>query len=175
MATTIIDSHKYSTTARWLHWGSAALIIWATLSGLSVSLLNINETLAHWIADFNVSATLVFIPFFIWRVVHRLRHGMPAYGEKVSAATQTIAVCVHCLLYGLTSVVLLSGVLMMDRPFSIFYLVELQPLISAEAITHTFEHIHVISSRLLGLLVALHIVAVIKHQLGKTGVLQRMW
>lgn len=169
-----LPDSKYSVTARLLHWVSAALIIWATLSGLSVSLLDVNEKLAHWIADFNVSATLVFIPFFAWRIVHRLRQGIPEYGDHVSITTQKIAICVHCLLYGLTSIVLISGVLMMDRSFSVFHLFELQPLFISELVTHGFEQIHVASSRLLGLLVALHILAVIKHQIGNTGVLQRM-
>ena len=38
-----LPDSKYSVTARLLHWVSAALIIWATLSGLSVSLLDVNE------------------------------------------------------------------------------------------------------------------------------------
>ena len=168
------ETEHYSFTARWLHWASAILIIWATLSGLSVSLLEVDQNIAHRIADFNVSATLVFIPFFIWRIAYRIRYGSPEYANQVSEFTQKMAIRVHYLLYGMTSLVLISGVFMMDRAFSIFHLIELQPLLTSEPSIHFFEQLHVLSSRTLGLLVLLHILAVIKHQLTNNQILKRM-
>ena len=165
---------RYSSTARWLHWLSASLIVWATLSGLAVSLFLKDTAIAHGIADMNVSATLVFIPFFIWRIAHRLRQGVPDYDATLTETNQRAALGVHYVLYGLTAMVLLSGVLMMNRPFSIFYLIELSPLLTSQSGITLFETLHVCSSRLLGLLVVLHIAAVVKHQLANKRILERM-
>ncbi len=173
-ATEHTPTRKYSLTSRALHWGSAALIIWATLSGLSISLFSIPDGIAHHIADFNVSATLVFIPFFIWRVLYRLRHGSPSYDGVLDRHSSQIVVAVHYVLYALTGAVLLSGVFMMKTSFSLFGLLELEPLLSSPQLLHSSEVIHIATTRLLGILVVLHVLAVIKHHLALRPVLKRM-
>ena len=56
---------KYSTQQIILHWLSAIIIIWATLSGFYVAFCHPDQPVKEWIGFFNVSLTTLFIPFFI--------------------------------------------------------------------------------------------------------------
>ena len=167
-------AEKFDGLARSLHWLSALVILWATFSGTCIAVFTVSEDLRHTIADFNVAITVVFIPFFLWRVLYRLRRGVPAYGDLLSTSGVRAAYCVHLLMYAMTAVVLVSGVLMMTRDINVFNLMLLPNLINDVKITDFFNSLHIYSSRLLGLLVLLHVGAVFKHQLGGVAVLQRM-
>ncbi len=113
---------KYDITARLLHWISALVILWAAISGFYLTSLNNDESIKHQIAELNVSITVVFIPFFFWRVIHRIKHGIPSYGNLLSEREVKIARAMHILLYTLVTVVLLSGILMMKKDFTVFNL-----------------------------------------------------
>ncbi|CAK9886650.1 MAG: hypothetical protein XXXJIFNMEKO3_03095 [Candidatus Erwinia impunctatus] len=56
---------KYSWQQVVLHWLSAIIIIWATISGFMIFFLQPAQEIKDIIGFFNVSLTTVFIPFFI--------------------------------------------------------------------------------------------------------------
>ncbi|WP_317930214.1 cytochrome b [Halioxenophilus sp. WMMB6] len=168
------DLAKYDVTSRWLHWLHASVILWATVSGLTVSLGHVSKSLEQAIGGFNVSITSLLIPFFAWRLLNRSVSQKPGYGQALSTAEVWLARAMHWALYGLTCVVLVSGVMRMDAPFSIFHLLLVPNLVASPTVIEVFDQLHIISTRLLALCVLVHLLAVFKHQLRGTNILRRM-
>ena len=169
-----LPATRYSATSRLLHWLSALVILWATISGfLSISPL-LSESTKALIAGFNVSVTLVFIPFFIWRILHRVTNPPPAMPSLLNDKQRKAAKAAHIGLYSLVSVVLISGTLMMESSFSFFGLFDVPCLISHEPTNHCFAWIHSWSTRLLAVLILLHLFALIKHHKNGIKLLGRM-
>lgn len=165
---------KYDLTSRLLHWLNAAVIIWASLSGLMISFGALTPSLEHVLSEFNVSLTTLLVPFFIWRVLNRLSKPKPTYAEPLSNMHHTLAHMMHLLLYTLTAVVLISGVLRMPMPFSVFQLITVPNLLSDPGLLDNIDTVHTLSCRLLAVCVLLHIAAVIKHHTRGVNMLSRM-
>ncbi len=163
------EAAYYRPAVKWLHWLSAMIIVWASISGLYVSFFPTSEALKFEIGFINVSLTTVFIPFFIVRVICR-------FGYRSDAVYQQAPVvkALHLLMYGLTGTVLASGFLMMSKPIDVFHWMLIPHLIHDVGVQHLFETAHDWSCRLLSAIVALHIAAVIKHQFSDTPVLRKM-
>jgi cytochrome b561 len=163
---------NYDNTAKMLHWLSAVIILWATLGGLYIILPTTEEHIKLQIAELNVSITTLFIPIFCFRIVYRIINKTPqglvlTLGEKV-------AKCMHNFLYILVSFVLVSGVLMMDRPIPIFDFFQFTQLLDNSNIIAFFKNFHKYSTQLLALCILLHILAVIKHEIMGQKILKRM-
>jgi len=165
---------RYHPTARLLHWVSALVILWAIVSGFYITTQSIDETTKQQIASFNVSVTLVFIPLFVLRVLYRIRHGVPAYGHGLAGWEINAAKTMQLFLYASASVVLLSGVLMMKQDFSVFHLLTLPNLINDPAELAFFKGLHTLSTIILALCVAFHLLALAKHEIGGKRILSRM-
>ena len=167
-------TQQYDTTAKYLHWISAMIILWATLSGLYIAFFGLETQLLTAILNFNVSITTVFIPLFIWRIYHRVKCTAPQADPKMSALEIKLAHYGHTALYVLVSVVLVSGVLMMGHDVTIFHLFILPQTINDPSSLHFFEAVHLYACRLLAVLVFVHIAALIKHEFMGRRVLKRM-
>jgi len=165
---------KYSTQQIILHWLSAIIIIWSTLSGFYVAFSHPALPVKEWVGFFNVSLTTVFIPFFILRVWYLFKHGSPVesqltYGEK------RIAHLGHLALYANISVVLITGVLMMNHAIDIFHVFHVPQPLNDAGVTKFFNKVHVLACMTLTLLIAGHILAVLKHQLSGKRILRNMY
>ena len=165
---------KFDITARVLHWVSALVILWATISGFIITTLNIDETIKHQIASLNVSVTTIFIPLFLFRVIYRLIRGVPANADTLTESEASIARAMHILLYVLVSVVLVSGVLMMKQDFSLFNTFKLNHLIIDKNELRFFREMHTFSTIALAACIALHLVALLKHEISGKRILNRM-
>lgn len=168
-----MEKHQYHPVSRILHWISALVILWATFSGFTVAFGNVGEETAEQIGNFNVAITLVFIPFFIMRILAIWRYGKPDTPE-LSARQQRVAEIAHIAIYVCISVVLVSGVLMMDRPMSVFGLYELQPFLTSQTLTDGFFELHRYSCMVLAVLVTMHLAATLKHHMSGVNLLQKM-
>ena len=164
---------KYNLTARILHWVSAAIILWATVSGLYASSIGTHTHQSTLIIELNISLTTIFIPIFVWRAAHRLYHGTPSY-ESLSAHEIRIASLMHSLIYLLTLIVLVSGVLMMQEEFKIFNTITIPNVISNQSLTKNFEMLHIYTSRFLGICIAAHILAVAMQHKRGVNIIARM-
>ncbi|WPP02324.1 cytochrome b/b6 domain-containing protein [Pseudomonas sp. HR96] len=153
-----------------LHWLSAIFIVWALVMGSYVSFLPETARLREQVAQLNVSLATLFIPLFAWRLWLRLR------AEQAAPATlaEHMAHWAHWLLYGLTALVLVTGVLMMNRPIRIFDWLTLPQPLHDPALLKGLMQVHGVSCAVLAGLVGLHVLAVIKHELGGRRVLRRM-
>jgi cytochrome b561 len=164
---------RYDRLSRHLHWLSASVILWATVTGFYMSTDNVSADIAHAIAEFNVGLTTVFIPVFLIRVVHSLRRKTPPL-KGFTRIEKWLAKTMHRALYVAVTVVLISGVLMMSKPISLFGFFALPTLISDSSLIAFFDQIHHVFTRLLGSLIIIHLLAVIKHHLNRVNLLQRM-
>lgn len=168
-----MESCRYPVASRLLHWLSAIVIFWATASGFTVALSDVSDQNRQFIADLNVAVTLIFIPLFLLRLVVIIRTGKPATPglskRQLQAASQA-----HCALYGAISVVLVSGVLMMERPMSVFGLMSFAPLLDTSATTEFFFTVHRYSCMILAGLVVMHLLAVLRHHRNGIPLLRKM-
>ncbi|MHC8364819.1 cytochrome b [Pseudomonas sp. ZT5P21] len=163
----------YSGQRVWLHWLSAAVIIWTLASGFYVASVEVPARISQLVAFINVSLTTVFIPFFVWRLglfVAHVRHT----NLSASSLEKKIVSFVHTLIYLTVTVVLGTGVLMMDRPINVFAVAEIPQPLSDPALIGLFLTIHVWSCLFLSLLIAMHVGAVVVHELCGHRVLRRM-
>lgn len=166
-------SPKFSNVQVFLHWFSAIIIVWALISGFSVATFNVSAALKSSIAFINVSLTTVLIPFFLWRTVLACLRRRHVEKSCVRFAEQ-VAHWAHVVLYVLTWLVLATGVLMMDRPINVFNLVHLPAPLTDQALIQWMTTVHIWLCLVLGLMVGLHVAAVIKHQICGRNVLANM-
>ena len=163
----------YSASQIILHWISAVIIIWATLSGFWISVFDIEPAIKNWVSFFNISLTTLFIPVFAVRIY--LAYRQPTAVEaQAPLLSNVLATWAHRLLYGLTTVVLITGVMMMDRPINIFDQVLIPQPLTDPAWIELFFKVHVAACWVLALLIGLHIAAVIKHEISGNRVMKRM-
>jgi cytochrome b561 len=156
-----------------LHWISAVVIVWTLISGFYVAGNEVSERMKHWVAFFNVSLTTVFIPFFVWRFCLFVAHAR-YIRVSILSSEEKLAWFAHALIYLTVSVVLVTGVLMMDRPIDVFGVLEIaQPLSNPELVAQ-FVKIHVWACVVLSGLIALHVSAVMMHELCGHRILRRM-
>jgi cytochrome b561 len=163
----------YSGLQKLLHWLSAIVILWALISGFYVSLFDVPFAVKEWVVFVNVSLTMLYLPFFVLRLYLSFGCHRSA-GAHYRSPSEYLALCVHRLIYLVVGVVLVTGILMMDRAISVFDLFFIpQPLDNPDFIALSVT-VHVWACLLLALLIALHITAVIKHEVSGNRVLNRM-
>lgn len=163
----------YSTQRVWLHWLSAAVIVWTLASGFFVACVEVPAHVRERVAFVNVSLTTVFIPFFVWRLSLFVIHARHTRVSTLSLI-ENLAVVAHTLIYLTVTVVLLTGVLMMDRPIDVFGMVEIAQPLSDAALIALSVTIHVWSCLVLTLLIVMHVGAVVFHELCGHRILRRM-
>ncbi len=168
-----MNIQRYSLIWRSLHWLSAVVILWAIASGFYLALFDVSDATHHWIADTNVATTLVFIPFFTLRMLIAWHSEKPET-KNLSPQQQQLAHRGHQLIYLAVICVLISGVLMMERPMPFFGIAEFPALLEKGNLTQFFFWFHRCSNIALTLLVLAHLAAVVKHQLAGVPVLRKM-
>ncbi|MGO4801618.1 cytochrome b [Pseudomonas sp. W22_MBD1_FP4] len=163
----------YSTTRIYLHWLSALVILWATVSGFGVALLPVNYPLRQWVEAFNPQITSLFIPIFAWRLWLYLKS---PFEQSCGAASlqRRIAKITHTLVYVCVSGVLLTGVMMMNHPVMLLGVMPLPQILHALPTLAEARQVHHVLCAILATLVVLHLSAVLWHQLRGRSVLGRM-
>lgn len=165
---------KYSMLQKLLHGVSALTIIWLLMSGFYVGLISESIALKRLISELNVSVSLLFVPVFLLRLCVSFGRGYSGLKDEKSL-TPWLAFFVHTMMYISVVIVLLSGVLMMDKPIVFFNVATFpQPLNNVDLIAF-FGRIHTPACVMLSALITLHVVAVIKHQLAGQSVIKRMF
>jgi cytochrome b561 len=165
---------KYDRTAKILHWVSALVILWATISGLYIAFSNTEDHIKLHITELNISITTLFIPIFFFRILYRMISKVPPHSASISTVEMKMASLMHKFLYALVSTVLLSGVLMMDNPISIFNTFQFTPFLDNSNSVDFFNTLHKYATQLLAFCIFIHIVALIKHEVRGEKILRRM-
>ena len=164
---------KYCWQQILLHWVSAMVILWALISGFYVAHMDVTPATLHRVAFINVAMTTLFIPVFLLRWLLRLTRLKPRSLHD-DPKGQRIAHVVHEGLYWTTAIVLASGLLMMDRAIDVFGWFSIAPVLSEPFWHRVWFYIHIAACLLLATGVALHIAAVVLHELSGRRVLRRM-
>ncbi|WP_223541786.1 cytochrome b [Pseudomonas sp. BF-RE-26] len=163
----------YSRLRVLLHWLSAAVILWTLLSGFLVAGFEVSAHIKESVAFFNVSLTTVFIPFYLWRLFLFFTHTRFSDLRSLSLV-EVLALFVHSSIYLIVGAVLVTGVLMMDRPINVFGVIGIAQPLSDPCLIALFVTVHTWACVVLSLLLAVHIGAVIVHEACNRRVLQRM-
>lgn len=160
----------YSKLQIFLHWFSAAVILWAMTSGFYVAFSDASPSLKSAIGFFNVSITTVLIPFFGLRLYLALANPPP----RPTCCAEWAALIAHKAIYATTVIVLATGVLMMDRDIDVFHLATLPHPLSDAAVIAAMNKAHRYACMVLAALLILHVAAVIKHHALGNPVLRKM-
>jgi cytochrome b561 len=154
---------RYDGLTRFFHWVFAVVIIYTSVAGYMLARIG-GGAVHDFLSRLNMSVATVLIV----RVEPR---ALP----NTSAWQRSLATGVHGLIYATIFAVLASGFLMVPNGYSFFGLIEIHTPFPKGALTDELFTVHRASCALLGGLVALHVLAVIKHQLiARNDVLRRM-
>lgn len=169
-----MSNAKYSTLQKWLHAVSMIIILWLMVSGYYAALVTKSEDVKHAIGAFNVALATLFTPVFFFRMYVSFGNG---YADVVKSkdVMRFVAFLAHAMIYISTSVIMVSGILMMDREISLFGLFTFSPLLTDPHIISGFSFSHNMACYCLALLLVMHVAAVIKHQLAGNPVLKGMF
>lgn len=165
---------KYHPLRVWLHWISAAVIVWALISGFYSAYGTSSPAIKAAIGYINVSLTTLFLPVFMLRVICALTLAAPDETHDSKNLQKKLAKGMHVALYVITSVVMLTGVLMMERDINVFDLFTLPRPLSDVSIAIIFKNIHIVSCVVLSLLLSGHILAVLTHMMKGNKIFSRM-
>ncbi|MBB5372097.1 cytochrome b/b6 domain-containing protein [Acidocella aromatica] len=165
-------SRPYSRTRIMLHWLSAGVILWASLTGFIVAQLPRGNPVRQVIDILNPQITTLFIPFFLWRLALYLRAA--PWWRSGATLQQRAATSAHMALYASISAVLVSGLFMMSAPWHLLGLIPMPQLTHGVAALQTAHDCHHAACMALAWLISAHLAAVALHQLGGQPILRRM-
>ncbi len=175
----VICAKKYTAPAMTLHWLIAALIICGFSLGWVMTDIPgfppFKRQYYTWHKWIGVTVFALAILRVLWRVIHPA----PPLPSTVAPWQRRTAYFTHILLYLFMLAIPLSGYLMSlasGKPVVYLNLIPLPPLIEPnKALAPFFRTAHVYLNDLLLGLVALHVLAVLKHQfIDRNGLLTRM-
>lgn len=165
---------RYDLFSRILHWVLAIGIIYATIVGYGLHFIS-NPQVFRFFSELNMSLATVMTVLMVVRFIWRFFRPSVPYGNHISGHKKGLVILLHEIFYLIIFAVLISGFLMLEHGYSLFGLIQIpQPLNNLE-VNRFFFTVHRYSCITLGLMLLMHISAVIKHQLiDKTPILSRM-
>ncbi|WP_162852246.1 cytochrome b [Aeromonas media] len=157
-----MTKHYYDPLSRLLHWLMAAVILYATLAGYLMHLvIDSHPRLFQFLSVLNMSMATLITPLFLLR--WGWRHWRAPLPEDQAQPHHPAARLAHALLYGLMFVVLLSGFLMLEQGYSLFWLYPVANPIGSPEINAFFFGVHRLGCLALAALVLLHVAAALYH------------
>lgn len=167
---------QYSKTAKWLHWFMAVVIIFDLIMAQGFSTMPDEQKGEILIGHSSIGSILLLLVLF--RIFWRYKHPVSALPETVAQWQTTASRVSHLLLYALMIIVPLTGYYIATAspiavmPFASFVL-------GGEGMTEegfmAVRSLHAIATKLLMVLVSIHLIAAFNHWLlQKDGVFQRM-
>ncbi len=172
---------KYHITSRIFHWLMSLLIIFMIGFGIYITdFVNNDSENRYFLYDLHKSIGVLILILLIARIANRFYHRPPELPQTIKKIERNLAHIGHIGLYFLMLIVPLSGYLMSNsygyevKLFSISMPFLISPNIELAKI---FGEIHEISAFTLAGLIAIHVIAVIKHRFldqKENDVLKRM-
>lgn len=167
---TVSPAARYSLGAIAFHWAIALLIALNFIGAWSSEDLEGAEK-AYAMAGHKAMGLLI-LALTVLRIVWRITHAPPPLRETLKAWEVALAKVVHGLLYLLMLGIPMAGWAMHSafsggKPVSFFGLFDIPglPLAADKATAGIFHEMHEVFAALMLLLLALHVVAALKHQL----------
>ncbi len=175
---------KYDRTQIVLHWLLAVIIL--AMIGLGLYMVELpkqselppgEESVRAFYFLLHKSLGLTAAMLIVLRIVWRLTHKAPALPDTVSKWEQKAAGLVQGLLYAVMIAMPVSGYLqsMFSSYDTKFWGIVLPRLAEADSgMRETFTEVHEILAFIFIGLITLHLAAVIKHHIAKSGISERM-
>lgn len=172
---------RWSMTTIALHWLSAALIL--ALLGLGWFMVHGDGDAATKFDLYQLHKSLGFLSLalLLLRLGARVARNSPPFPPAMPLWEQRLAALTHVAFYVLLLVVALSGWLLVSAaiiaiPTRFFDLFVIPNLVGADAtLQANMTYVHYVASRLMMALVAMHIVAALKHHFfDRDDILRRM-
>ena len=172
-------ANEYGTVARILHWVVAALVLLQIPAGIAM----VSEPLTAWTAPvyiFHKGSGAVLLVLILARAAWRLTHRAPRFPDYMPALEQRIAHATHIAIYVVLVTMVLSGyvhVIGGGYPIELLDRLGVPPLIpNVPRLANAVLVVHQFGAFVLVGLVAVHVSAVLRHQLIEGNPqLRRMW
>lgn len=172
--TPVAPRQRYDRLSRILHWAVALGIIYTMVMGYALHFIS-DAAVFGVLSTLNMSIATLVAGLMVVRYVWRFFRPSVSLGDHMPSRQKAAVHMAHDLFYLIIFVVLISGFLMVDHSVKLFFLVELPRLVTVDAVNAFFFTVHRASCIALALMLALHLLAVAKHQLvDKYPVLFRM-
>ncbi len=169
---------RYTTLAIVLHWTIAVLIIGLLGVGIWMTDLKVSPTkisLYQWHKWVGLTVLLLVLIRLGWR----LKHPAPAMPSGMPGWQLLAARLSHLSLYVLMLAMPITGWLQNSAsgfPLTWFGLFKVPALIAKDKAAFAFwQQTHEVLATILMALIAVHLLAAIKHGLARDGVFSRMW
>ncbi len=169
----------YSGGAKFFHWLIALLVIAMLTLGSTMHEFS-DPTFRHQLFTVHKSLGLTILFLMVIRLLWRLISPPPPLPTFIPKWQRCCANLVHGLLYVILIAMPLSGIIMStaaNHPPSFWglFIVSFPGISLSPAIAHYFSDVHAILAWVIMGLLAIHILAALKHYLEKNGVFERMW
>lgn len=180
-APTLPVTNKYTPVAIALHWLLAVLILFLLFPGHELIEIERGQSAAGWGPTAHASLGMLVLILSVLRIVWRLLHKAPPLPANMPAWQVTATAAIHGLLYLLMLGIPLAGWLALapwgadrlDADTITFF--KLLPLNVWPDLGHWTSEMHEIGGTLAKLLIAIHVLAALKHQfIDKDGLMRRM-
>jgi len=155
---------RYDRLSRVLHWAVAIGIIYTMVVGYALHFIS-DPALYGVLSTLNMSIATAIMVMMIVRYVWRFFRPSVSLGDHVTQSQKAAVHLAHDLFYLIIFIVLISGFLMVDHSFKLFFLIEFPRLVAVGAVNDFFFTVHRASCIALAMMLALHLGAVAKHQL----------
>lgn len=165
---------RYDLFSRLLHWTVAIIILHATIIGYFLHFFESNHV-TRLLLDFNVSLGFILFPIMIVRFAWRYFRPPVPYDGMISKNEKGVIELLHEVFYLIIFTALISGILMLDEDFYIFWILKFPRLLKYHELNDFFFDVHRYSCIILAVMIMGHVSAVIKRQwFSKQLILRRM-
>jgi cytochrome b561 len=169
----------YSRTAVVLHWSLAILILGQIALGWYLEGIPRGTPARSIYVNFHKSTGMVLGLLILFRSYWRLTHPAPELPGSRPAWERTAARVSHWALYACMLIMPLSGYIASNFSkwgVNFFNTVKLPPWgIESQAVYDVLNTTHVVTSYVLVGLIAIHVLAALRHVMLRDGVFNRMW
>ena len=173
--------NRYTKTAIWLHWIIALLIIFMLFPGHELIEVRRGGDLSDWKPTAHASLGMLVLLLTLVRIAWRVANPPPALPSHMPKWQVTATHALHGLFYLLMLGLPLTGLLALQgfgaervNPEAVSFF-KLFSLYGLPDLGHWTEEAHELSGLATKLLLALHVIAALKHQFwDKDGLMSRM-
>ncbi len=171
-------AHVYTLPAVHFHWLVAALLLGQIVFGWFLTTIPRGTPMRGYWVNLHKSTGLVILAIIVLRVVWRLFHRPPPLPSFMSPWERAAARGNHLALYALMLVMPLSGYIATNFSkygIKFFEVVKLPSWgIDDHGVYVFFNTVHVVTAYVFAAIIALHILAAIRHAARRDGILSRM-
>ena len=169
----------YTRVAVALHWLIAALLLGQIAFGWFLTTIARGSAMRGIYVNFHKSTGITIAALILVRLVWRLLHSPPPLPSFMPAWQRTAARANHIALYALMLIMPLSGYIASNFSkygIKFFNAVKLPPWgVDDHRVYALFNGIHVVAAYVFVAIIALHVVAALRHAARRDRVLSRMW